>query len=83
AIAAPIAGRLADRGLTRPATLAALVLAVLAFLLSLLVAAGTTPALGWLVVVAILLDFGVAANLTLGQRAIFALGAAYRSRLNG
>ena len=83
AIAAPIAGRLADRGLTRPATLAALVLAVLAFLLSLLVAAGTTPALGWLVLVAILLDFGVAANLTLGQRAIFALGAAYRSRLNG
>jgi predicted MFS family arabinose efflux permease len=29
------------------------------------------------------LDFGVAANLTLGQRAIFALGAPLRGRLNG
>jgi len=36
-----------------------------------------------LVAAAILLDFGVTTNLVLGQRAIFALGAAYRSRLNG
>ena len=32
---------------------------------------------------AILLDFGVTANLVLGPRAIFALGAKVRSRLNG
>ena len=32
---------------------------------------------------AILLDFGVTANLVLGQRALFALGARIRSRLNG
>ena len=32
---------------------------------------------------AILLDFGVTTNLVLGQRAIFLLGAEYRSRLNG
>ncbi len=31
----------------------------------------------------ILLDFGVSANMTLGQRAIFALGAEFRNRLNG
>lgn len=32
---------------------------------------------------AIVLDFGVSANMTLGQRAIFALGAEFRARLNG
>lgn len=32
---------------------------------------------------AILLDFGVSANLVIGQRAIFALSAEHRSRLNG
>jgi NAD(P) transhydrogenase subunit beta len=36
-----------------------------------------------LVAAAILLDFGVSANVTLGQRAIFALGPEYRGRLNG
>jgi hypothetical protein len=33
--------------------------------------------------VAILLDFGATANMTLGQRAIFSLGAELRGRLNG
>ena len=37
----------------------------------------------WLVVAAIVLDFGVSANLALGQRAIFLLPAEYRGRLNG
>jgi predicted MFS family arabinose efflux permease len=36
-----------------------------------------------LVVASIVLDMGVAANLVLGQRAIFSLGEAMRSRLNG
>jgi predicted MFS family arabinose efflux permease len=35
------------------------------------------------VATAILLDFGMTMNLTLGQRAIFVLGAEYRSRFNG
>lgn len=39
--------------------------------------------LGLLVVAAIVLDFGVTASMTLGQRAIFTLGAAHRGRLNG
>ena len=36
-----------------------------------------------LVIAAILLDMGVSANMVLGQRAIFDLGAEVRSRLNG
>ena len=43
-------------------------------------APGSPLALGSLVAAAILLDYEVTANLMLGQRAIFALGAEYRSR---
>ena len=83
AVAAPIAGRVADRGWSRPASGIALVCGVVAFLITHLAPAGSTLALGLLVAAAILLDFGVAGSLTLGQRAIFALGAQYRGRLNG
>jgi predicted MFS family arabinose efflux permease len=76
-IAAPIAGRVADRGWSRPATLAALLVGASAFLIGL---AGHSITV--LVIAANLLDFGVAANLVLGQRAIFSLGANMRSRLN-
>jgi len=83
AVAAPIAGRVADRGWSRPASGAAMLLVGLSFGLTHLGAPGSSLALGSLVAAAILLDFGVTANLVLGQRAIFALGAEYRSRLNG
>jgi predicted MFS family arabinose efflux permease len=83
AIAAPIAGRVADRGWTRPATLCCMVMAAGAFLITHLAPRGSGAALGLLVAAAMILDFGVSANLTLGQRAIFALGAEFRSRLNG
>jgi predicted MFS family arabinose efflux permease len=83
AVATPIGGRLADRGWTRPATAAAMLMAAGAFLLTHLAPLGSTASLALLVVAAILLDFAVAANLTLGQRAIYVLGAAYRARLNG
>jgi predicted MFS family arabinose efflux permease len=83
AIAAPIAGRVADRGWSRPATGLAILAVGGAFLLARGGAGGTPGLLGVLVAAAILLDFGVTTNLVLGQRAIFALGAAYRSRLNG
>ena len=46
-------------------------------------AEGTTPALGIFVAAAILLDFGVTANMALGQRIVFSLGAEFRGRLNG
>lgn len=83
AAAAPVAGRLADRGWIRPGTAIALALALVSVVLPLLVQGGSTFALIVLVVAAILLDMGVSANLVLGQRAIFSLGAEYRSRLNG
>jgi predicted MFS family arabinose efflux permease len=83
AISAPIAGRVADRGWTRPATGIALLCVALAFLMTHIGPAGSPLALAFLVAAAILLDFGVQANVVLGQRAIFALGAEYRSRLNG
>ena len=83
AVATPIAGRVADRGWSRPATGLAMLSVAMAFLITRLVHGGTTQALALLVFAAILLDFGVAANLTIGQRAIFLLGAEYRSRLNG
>ena len=83
AIASPIAGKLADKGHTLPATAAALLLGILGFALPLWAPASRNVALGLLVVASIVLDMGVAANLVLGQRALFALGAEVRSRLNG
>jgi predicted MFS family arabinose efflux permease len=83
AVAAPIAGRMADRGWTYVATFAALVAVALSFAVTHLAPEGSHLALGILVVAAIVLDFGVTTNLVLGQRAIFTLGAEFRSRLNG
>ncbi len=83
AVSAPIAGRLADSGWTRLATGLAMLAVAVAFLLGRL-GLGPTPAgLIALTAMAILLDFGVTANLVLGQRAIFMLGDEARSRLNG
>jgi len=83
AIASPIAGKLADQGHTLMATAAALALGVIAFALPLLAPGSRNVALAILVIASIVLDMGVAANLVLGQRAIFSLGAEVRSRLNG
>ncbi|MBS0448221.1 MAG: MFS transporter [Proteobacteria bacterium] len=83
AIAAPITGRLADRGWSAVATPVALLLIVAGFVLSLVVAPGRPGSLGLLVAAAIVLDMGVSASLLLSQRAIYALGASVRGRLNG
>jgi len=83
AVASPIAGRLADRGWTTPATAFAMLAVAAAFLMTHLGAHGSRFSLGLLVAAGILLDFGVTTNLVLGQRVIFVLGAEYRSRLNG
>jgi len=83
AIASPIAGRFADRGWSKPATAFAMLAVAAAFLITHIGAYGSPLALGLLVAAGILLDFGVTTNLVLGQRAIFVLGAEYRSRLNG
>ena len=83
AIAAPIGGRIADRGWGRPATGAAIALVALAMLGSIFIPQGSIVALSLLVAVAIAIDFGVQANLVLGFRAIFSLAPELRGRLNG
>lgn len=78
AVAAPIAGRLADAGHGVRSTAAALVLAPLALL------AGSLQGAGWLwmVVTAVALDFAVQLNMVLGQREVYALDPHSRARLN-
>jgi predicted MFS family arabinose efflux permease len=83
AIASPIAGRMADRGWSKPATLLAMGMAIAAFAITHLGAPGSTFRLALLVAAGIVLDFGVTTNLVVGQRAIYTLGADVRSRLNG
>jgi predicted MFS family arabinose efflux permease len=79
----PVAGRIADRGWTRPATAAGMLLTTAGFALTLLTAPGSTLSLALFVIAAIVIDTGVQGNVTLGYRALFALGAEHRSRLNG
>jgi Major Facilitator Superfamily len=83
AVTAPIAGRLADRGFSRQATLAAILIVAAGFLATMVVSQGSGLALAVLVVAGIAIDFGVQANVVLGLRAIFALAPEARGRLNG
>jgi len=80
AVAAPVAGWLADHGWTKPATAAALGLGALAFVLSWVGGHGSVVLLA---LAGVVLDIGVQLNLVLGQRAILSLGAEARGRLNG
>jgi predicted MFS family arabinose efflux permease len=82
AIAAPIAGRWADKGLTRILTGLAMVIAIASFGLAYLFQGHSTATLILLVVVAITLDMAVSGNLVLGQRIIYSLSEA-RGRVNG
>jgi predicted MFS family arabinose efflux permease len=82
-VAAPIAGRVADRGWTKPATAIAMLLTAGGFALTHAVAFGSTLSVVVLAIAGIAVDFGVQANVVLGYRALFALGAETRSRLNG
>jgi predicted MFS family arabinose efflux permease len=77
AIAAPVAGRLADRGMGRAASLVALLLASGSFVLA---------GLGYhsvvlLALAAIALDFGVQAHQVLGQHVIYLLAPQARARI--
>lgn len=83
AIAAPIGGRLADLGWTRPATGIALTVVIISLLLPLFIQSSSPFGIAVLVIAAILLDMGVSANLVLSQRLIFSLSPEIRSRLNG
>jgi predicted MFS family arabinose efflux permease len=79
AVAAPIAGRLADAGHGQAATLLALLLAPVAFILALLPGNGVL----WLALTGVVLDFAVQMSMVTGQRLIYALDARSRARLNG
>ncbi|UGQ49179.1 MFS transporter [Massilia endophytica] len=84
AVASPIAGHRADKGKTRSTTAMALGAGALSFAVPLLFTqGGYAVQLGMLVCASIVLDMGVSANLVVGQRSIYALGAEVRSRLNG
>jgi predicted MFS family arabinose efflux permease len=83
AVASPVAGRLADAGHSLTATAGALALGIAGFVLPLVAPQAKPVALAILVLAAIVLDMGLAANLVLGQRAIFMLGEHVRTRLNG
>ena len=79
ALAAPIAGRLADRGYTRAGTTGALVAAIIAFLV-----AGWSGTAGVLIVLAlgaILLDGATQFNQVISQRVIYAIAPQARGRI--
>jgi predicted MFS family arabinose efflux permease len=82
-VAAPIAGRVADRGLVRGATSVAMVLGAAAAVLAYEGATGSAGGLALMVAAAILIDFGMTATMVLGQRVIFSLAPEIRGRLNG
>jgi predicted MFS family arabinose efflux permease len=79
AVAAPIAGRLADAGYTARASFMAMALAPVAFWIGLVHPAYSVVALA---ITGVLLDFAVQMNMVLGQRTIYALDANSRGRLN-
>ncbi|PBP98470.1 MFS transporter [Pseudomonas congelans] len=79
AIAAPISGRLADAGYTRIASLGALLFGALSFLPGLVHPAYSVIGLA---ITGVVLDFCVQTSMVLGQRTVYALDAASRSRLN-
>ncbi|HLJ70122.1 MAG TPA: MFS transporter [Roseiarcus sp.] len=80
AVSAPIAGRLADRGWSRAVSGLSMAIIAVSFLLAQLGEAGSMAAL---IAAGLLIDGSVQANQVVGQRAIYALGAEARSRLNG
>ncbi|WP_211444548.1 MFS transporter [Collimonas humicola] len=92
AIAAPLAGRIGDRGWSRPASHAAHLTMIAALVLAgvagsgwggFTAAAHPLAAIAMLVLAAIGLDAGVTTDQTLGRRAINLLQPEARGRLNG
>ncbi len=81
ALIAPVAGRLADRGLTRPATGGAFAAVALCWLMSAF--AGVGGRVWLLVLAALFLDLGVQTSQVVGQRAIYSHAKEALSRLNG
>lgn len=83
AVAAPIAGRMADRGWSSRLTGIAIVLSALSFMLTHIAEGQRMVSLVLFCIAAITLDMAVSGNLVLGQQAIYALGDEIRGRVNG
>ena len=83
ALASPLAGLLADKGLSRAATCVGILTIVAGYAITFLSRDGSTTALATLVLAAVLIDFGLTLNVVIGQRAIYGLAPELRSRLNG
>jgi predicted MFS family arabinose efflux permease len=83
AVAAPIAGRLADRGYSRVLTGIAFFLAAFSFALTHVLSGNKSISLLLFCAAAVLLDMAVSGNLVLGQQAIYSLGDEIRGRVNG
>lgn len=83
AVAAPIAGRLADKGWIRKLTGVALFTAAFSFIITHLWQNNQTLSLLIFCIAAILLDMAVSGNLVLGQQVIYGLGDEIRGRVNG
>jgi predicted MFS family arabinose efflux permease len=81
ALSAPIAGRLADRGLTRPATGGAIAVAIFAFGLAMV--GQRLHSVTFLVIAALLLDAAVQVCQVLSLRSLYMLAPELRGRLNG
>lgn len=81
ALIAPWAGRLADRGMTRPATGAAMGAALLAFVLG--AVSARLHSLAGLVVAGVVLDGAVQLCNVLSLRSLYVLAPELRGRLNG
>ncbi|QVM89130.1 MFS transporter [Pseudomonas entomophila] len=79
AVAAPLAGRLADAGHARRGSLLAMALAPMALLMGLSAPGMSVIGLG---LTGVLLDFAVQMNMVIGQREVYALDPASRGRLN-
>ena len=79
AIAAPIVGRLADKGYTHQLSLLAKVIAAVCFLPSLF---ELPNGIIILALTGVFIDFAVQANMVLGQRAVYSLEPQSRARLN-
>jgi predicted MFS family arabinose efflux permease len=80
ALAAPIAGRLGDRGLVRSGTLVAMLALMLGFWGT--IWAAKVAALAALVILAVIIDAAVQTNQVLGQKVVFNLPAEARGRIN-
>ena len=81
ALAAPWAGRVADRGLTRPATGAAMAVILLSFVIG--AVSVHYHSLAGLIVAGVLLDGAVQMGQVLSIRSLFMLAPELRGRLNG